>query len=321
MIEVEHLLKRYGSVAAVDDITFTVERGEILGFLGPNAAGKTTTLRMLTCFLPPTAGTAKIAGYDVFENSLEVRRRIGYLPEHVPLYTDMRVIDYLVFVGRVKGIDPRSRTKEIERTVRQCGLSDVRNRIIGTLSKGYRQRVGLAQALMGDPDVLMLDEPTTGLDPRQITEIRELIKELGTGHTVVLSTHILPEVSMICDRIIIINKGKLVAMDSVEGLTRSLTKSQMIQVNVKGDPGRIIETLKHVPGVLAVDKKHETDLADGGTVYVVHSRLDAEIREDIARSIVNGGYGLHEMKPYSLSLEDIFLALTEEKPKERGRWN
>jgi ABC-2 type transport system ATP-binding protein len=321
MIEVEHLEKRYGSVAAVNDISFTVEKGEILGFLGPNAAGKTTTLRMLTCFLPPTSGTAKIAGFDVFDNSLEVRKRIGYLPEHVPLYTDMRVIDYLGFVCQVKGIDPRKQSREIDRIISRCGLSEVRNRIIGTLSKGYRQRVGLGQALMGDPDVLMLDEPTTGLDPRQITEIRELIKALGTGHTVILSTHILPEVSMICDRIIIINKGKLVAMDSVEGLTRSLTKSQMTQVNVKGDPVRIIETLKHVPGVLAVDKKHEMDLAGGGAMFVVHSKIDADVREDIARSIVNGGFGLHEMKPYSLSLEDIFLTLTEEKPDERGRRN
>jgi ABC-2 type transport system ATP-binding protein len=224
-------------------------------------------------------------------------------------------------VSRVKAIDGHKREAAIKKSIGQCGLSDVRNRTIGTLSKGYRQRVGLAQALIGDPEVLMLDEPTTGLDPRQITEIRELIKELGSGHTVVLSTHILPEVSMICDRIIIINKGRLVAMDSVENLTRSLTKSQMTQVNVKGESSRVIDTLKHVPGVLVVDKKHEITLADGGIVYVVHSRIDSDVREEIAKAIVAGGFGLHEMRPYSLSLEDIFLTLTEDKHKTRGRQN
>jgi len=321
MIEVEHLTKYYGSVRAVDDITFTVERGEVLGFLGPNAAGKTTTLRMLTCYMPPSSGTARIGGYDVFDDSLKVRSKLGYLPEHVPLYTDMRVSHYLDFVSRVKGIDALERTRAINLALGRCGLSDVREHIIGTLSKGYRQRVGLAQALIGDPEVLMLDEPTTGLDPRQITEIRELIKDLGTGHTVVLSTHILPEVSMICDRIIIIDKGKLIAMDSMENLTRSLTKSQMTQINVKGDQGRVMETLKHVPGVLAVDRKHEVDLTGGGVVYVVHSRIDADVREEIARAIVKNGFGLHEMRPYSLSLEDIFLMLTSEDPDKRGRRN
>lgn len=317
MIEVENLSKHYGTVKAVDQISFTVERGEILGFLGPNAAGKTTTLRILTCYMPPTSGTARLAGYDVFENSLEVRKRIGYLPEHVPLYLDMQVTSYLDFISRVKGIDPRERTKAINHVIDRCGISDVRNRIIGTLSKGYRQRVGLAQALVGEPDVLMLDEPTTGLDPRQITEIRELIKQLGIGHTVILSTHILPEVSMICDRIIIINKGKLVAADSVANLTRALTKSQMTQVNVKGDPGKVMECLKRVPGVLAVDKKHELDLADGGFVYVVHSRVDSDIREEIARTVVTHGFGLHEMRPYVLSLEDIFLTLTDDNKQEK----
>jgi ABC-2 type transport system ATP-binding protein len=321
MIEVENLYKRYGSTVAVDKITFNVQQGEILGFLGPNAAGKTTTLRMLTCFVPPTGGTAKIEGYDIFHDSLEVRKKIGYLPEHVPLYMDMRVRDYLEFVARVKGIGPRERKEALKTVIGQCGLSSVEGKIINTMSKGFRQRAGLAQALIGNPEVLLLDEPTTGLDPRQITEIRDLIKELGLGHTVILSTHILPEVSMICDRIIIINKGQLVAADSVENLTKALTKSQMTQINVKGDPGRIKECLKDVEGVLAVEQKHEMDLADGGRVYVVHSRIEGDIREEIARSIVNSGFGLHEMLPYHLSLEDIFLILTADDPEARGGLN
>jgi len=321
MIEVSHLCKHYGTAKAVDDISFTVEQGDILGFLGPNAAGKTTTLRMLTCYMPPTSGTARIAGYDVFEDSLEVRRRIGYLPEHVPLYTDMRVHAYLDFVASAKGIDPRDKPRAIDSVMSRSGLSGVRDKIIGTLSKGYRQRVGLAQALIGDPEVLMLDEPTTGLDPRQIMEIRDLIKQLGTGHTVILSTHILPEVSMICDRIVIIDKGKLVALDSVENLTRALTKSQMTQINVKGEPARVVECLKHVQGVLAVDRRKEVELADGGAAYVVHSRVDADVREDVAKAIILNGFGLHEMRPYTLSLEDIFLMLTDDKEGRRRRFD
>jgi len=320
MIEAKNLTKQYGSIKAVNDISFTVERGEILGFLGPNAAGKTTTLRMLTCYIPPSTGTATIGGYDIFTNSLEVRKRLGYLPEHVPLYTDMRVEDYIEFAARIKAIGQMDRNHAIKRVVGQCGLSKVQGSIIGTLSKGYRQRVGLAQALLGDPEVLLLDEPTTGLDPIQIHEIRELIKELGLGHTVMLSTHILPEVSMICDRIIIINKGEIVAADSVENLTKKLTKSQMTRVNVRGDAGRIKETIKMIPGVLVVDEKLDRDLADGGTVFIVHSNIDGEIREEIARVVVEGGFGLHEMRPYKLSLEDIFLQLTDDEPSiERSR--
>ncbi len=323
MIEVENLTKKFGSTTAVKSISFEIDRGEILGFLGPNAAGKTTTLRMLTCYMPPTRGTARIAGFDIFEDSLEVRKRLGYLPENVPLYMDMRVSDYLEFVGKVKGLDPRLRGTAIKRATGQCGLDNVKDRIISTLSKGYRQRTGLAQALLGDPEVLMLDEPTSGLDPRQIHEIRDLIKELGLGHTVIVSTHILPEVSMICDRIIIINKGQLVAADSVENLTKQLTKSQMTQVNVRGDQKAIMMALKQVPGVLAVEQRQEMDLAGGGHEYVVHSNLDSDVREGVAGAIVQGGFGLHEMRPYSLSLEDIFLMLTRDEGgiKGRGRLN
>ena len=214
MIEVDHITKYYGQTPAVQDVSFRVEKGEILGFLGPNGAGKTTTMRMLTCYLPPSEGTARVAGYDVFEDSMEVRKRIGYMPEHPPLYDDMMVRSYLTFVSKIKGVDAKQRKSRIDLAMEQCGISDMPDTIIGKLSKGYRQRVGLAQALVHDPEVLILDEPTIGLDPRQIIEVRELIKSLAGDHTVILSTHILPEASMTCERVVIINKGKIVAMDT-----------------------------------------------------------------------------------------------------------
>jgi ABC-2 type transport system ATP-binding protein len=310
MIEVIDLKKKFGDVAAVDGVNFTVERGEILGFLGPNAAGKTTTMRMLTCFLPPSSGTARIGGYDIFDDSLQVRKRVGYLPEQVPLYSDMRVQDYLEFVTRVKGVPHADRKGAIDHTMGKCGLTSVKKRIIGTLSKGFRQRVGLAQALAGNPDVLILDEPTTGLDPRQIIEIRQLIKELGLGHTVILSTHILPEVSMICDRVIIINKGKLVASDSVENLTKMLTKSQMTLIEVLGDENEVKKSMKRIDGVLAVEKTREQDQTLIGQTYVVHAIIGNDIRQEIARKLVKDGLGLLRMQPHILSLEDIFLKLT-----------
>lgn len=318
MIEVIDLTKKFGDVSVVDKVNFTVESGEILGFLGPNAAGKTTTMRMLTCFFPPTSGTARIGGYDIFDDSLNVRRKIGYLPENVPLYSDMRVQDYLDFVTRVKGVHHLERQGAIDFTVNRCGLKDVRKKIIGNLSKGYRQRVGLAQAMINDPDVLILDEPTSGLDPRQIIEIRQLIKELHSGHTVILSTHILPEVSMICDSVVIINKGKIVASDSVENLTKMLTKSQMTLIEARGDEGRIKASLKEIDDVLAVEVAREQDLTQIGKRYVVHAKIDRDLREDIARKLVQDGYGLVLMQPHTLSLEDIFLKLTMDVNEEGG---
>ncbi len=313
MIDVIDLTKKFGNFAAVDKINFTVERGEILGFLGPNAAGKTTTMRMLTCFLPPSSGTARIGGYDIFDDSLQVRRRIGYLPENVPLYSDMRVQDYLEFVARVKRVAHHERDNAIRSTIGKCGLDSVKGKIIGNLSKGYRQRVGLAQALINDPDVLMLDEPTSGLDPRQIIEIRQLIKELGMGHTVILSTHILPEVNMVCDRVIIINKGKLVASDSVANLTKTLTKSQMTLIEVRGDEAGIKNCLKEVEDVLAVETTREQELTQIGKRFVVHATIGRDVREDIAKILIENSYGLLLMQPHILSLEDIFLKLTMEE--------
>jgi ABC-2 type transport system ATP-binding protein len=310
MIEVIDLTKKFGDLLAVDKLNFTVEQGEILGFLGPNAAGKTTTMRMLTCFFPPTYGTARIGGFDIFDDSLNVRKRLGYLPENVPIYGDMRVQDYLEFVTRIKGVHHHDRPAAIKITIDRCGLKEVQGKIIGNLSKGFKQRVGLAQALINDPEVLILDEPTTGLDPRQIIEIRELIKHLGKGHTVILSTHILPEVSMICDRVVIINKGAIVASDSVQNLTRALTKSQMMLIEVRGDEAGIKRSLKAIEDVLAVEVAREQDLTQLGKKFVVHANIGRDIREDVARKLISDGYGLLLMQPHTLSLEDIFLKLT-----------
>jgi ABC-2 type transport system ATP-binding protein len=308
MIEVEGLTKSYGDVVVVDNVSFVVESGEILGFLGPNGAGKTTTMRMLTGYLPPTEGTARIVGYDVFKDSLKVRRRIGYLPEQVPLYHDMSVTTYLNFVARVKATESRTRKDMINEIMLNCGLKEVENKIIGKLSKGFRQRVGLAQALIGNPSVLILDEPTTGLDPRQIAQIREMIKQLAYGHTIILSTHILPEVSMVCDKVVIINNGKIVAQDSVENLTKELTKTQMTFMTIHGPSRLVKESLKTVHGVLVVESKpgEDEDIND----YIVHAQLDRDIRELLARCVVDSGYGLMELKAHALSLEDIFLQLT-----------
>ena len=308
MIEVEGLTKSFGDLVAVDDVSFKVEQNEILGFLGPNGAGKTTLMRMLTGFLPPTTGLARITGYDVFKDSLKVRKSIGYLPENVPLYNEMNVFTYLNFVARIKAADPRSRAEHIEEIMLNTGLREVRNKMIGKLSKGYKQRTGLAQALIGDPKVLILDEPTTGLDPRQIAQIRDLIKQLAYGRTIILSTHILPEVNMLCDKVIIINQGKVVAQDSVKNLTRELTKTQMTYLTVNGPLREVKERMKSVEGVLVVESKPTDD--ENVVNYIVHAQLDRDIRELLAKCIVDGGYGLLELKSHSLSLEDIFLQLT-----------
>jgi len=314
MIEVMGLTKSYGGTVVVDNVSFTVETGEVMGFLGPNGAGKTTTMRMLTGYLPPTKGTAKVAGFDIFKNSLDVRRRIGYMPESVPLYNDMNVTSYLNFVSRIKGGDTRKRAKAMENVLFLCGLVDVRNDIIGHLSKGFRQRLGLAQALLGDPKVLVLDEPTSGLDPRQIAQIRDLIKSLAYNHTIVLSTHILPEVNMVCDRVVIINNGKVVAQDTVENLTKRLTKSQMTSITVQGPVKLIKERLKLVEGVLVVETRPTEK--DEITNFIVHAQLDRDIRQFLAKMVVDAGFGLLELKSYQLSLEDIFLQLTTKEVQQ-----
>jgi len=308
MIEVENLTKDYGHHRAIDGITFSVEKGEILGFLGPNGAGKTTVMRILTCFFPPSKGRAMVAGYDCFEDSLEVRKRIGYLPERVPLYDDMGVGDYLAFVAGIKGMAAKEIKDRVAQMMDDCGVDTVSNKIIGDLSRGYRQRVGLAQALVNDPEVLILDEPTVGLDPRQIKEIRRLIKELAGKRTVILSTHILPEVSMICDRVIIINDGKLVAIDTPENLTSHLQKSSKIFLQISGgSPDEIAKELGGVDGVKSVTRDKST--FDDSHGFIVEFEADKNARKNLHPVIVKKNWGLIEMHSVEMSLEDVFIKL------------
>ena len=309
MIEVQHLTKRYGPVTAVDDVSFKVERGEILGFLGPNGAGKTTTMRILTGYMPPTGGKALVGGYDVQDQPIEAKRRTGYLPETPPLYPEMTVRDYLDFCARIKGVPRAERVSRVKSSMERTRIADVSKRHCGKLSKGYRQRVGLAQALLHNPEVLILDEPTAGLDPKQIIETRQLIKQLGGDHTVILSTHILPEVSQTCGRVVIINKGRVVAVDSPENLTSRLTGSEtmFLQVDAAGaDPAA---ALTAVPGVTQV---RVADTRGTVTSLEVESGQGRDVRRDLAAAIVSRSWGLLELRPMRMSLEEIFLHLTTE---------
>ena len=307
MIEVEHLTKVYSGRKVVDDISFKVEKGEVLGFLGPNGAGKTTTMRILTCYMPSTEGTARIAGFDVFENSLEVRKRIGYLPENPPIYPEMTVDSYLNFVAKIKGTRSNQRKSQIDEVIGECNLGDVRNRIIGKLSKGYKQRVGLAQALLNNPEVLILDEPTLGLDPKQIHEVRSLIKSLASTRTVILSTHILPEVSMTCHRVVIINNGKVIAMDTPEGLANQMKGAERIALIVDGPREAIRQKIQTVAGVLSVQTAESNQ--EGPSSFTVECKLHSDLRPVLAATVVSQGWGLLEMRGVSMSLEDVFINL------------
>jgi len=319
MIKVQGLTKRYARTVAVDNISFEVEKGQIVGFLGPNGAGKTTTMRVLTCFLPPTMGTANVAGFDVIENPMEVKKRIGYLPESPPLYPEMEVIEYLTFVGKLKGIPSGDLNRRIDEVVGRCAIGDVRTRLIGKLSKGFRQRVGLAQAIIHNPPVLILDEPTSGLDPKQIIEIRELLKSLAGEHTIILSTHILSEVEHSCEHVIIIDRGKLVAIDTVANLTNRLRGSEAVALEVEAagdypDPGDVLQRLEQVAGVSRVVMK---DSKNGRLTFEVESLQGRHIRAELARSVVNAGWSLTELRAVGLSLEDIFLQLTAAEQKDQ----
>jgi ABC-2 type transport system ATP-binding protein len=317
MVDVQDLTKDYGSRRAISGITFKVERGEVLGFLGPNGAGKTTTMRIITGFMPPTRGTVAIAGFDIFRQSLEARRHIGYLPESVPLYTEMSVRGYLDFMGKIKGIPRSKRREQIDRAMEATRIEDRAGQLIGKLSKGYRQRVGLSQALLGEPDVLILDEPTVGLDPRQITEVRDLIKMIGRDHAVILSTHILPEVSMVCSRVLIVDDGKEVAEDTPENLMRQLQGSEAVQVVVRGPRAAVMDTIRTVPHVLSVTLADDA-ATDGVASYTVASDPGADVREQLAKSLVDGGHGLIELRMAGVSLEDVFLRLTTVETDEEG---
>ncbi len=309
MIEVQHLTKRYGRTTAVNDISFRVERGEILGFLGPNGAGKTTTMRILTGYLPATEGKAIVAGFDVFDQPVEAKRRTGYLPETPPLYPDMSVMEYLTFVAKIKGVPSGERRQRLQYVMRRTRIDDMADRLCANLSKGYRQRVGLAQALIHNPDVLILDEPTAGLDPKQIIETRQLIKELAGDHTIILSTHILPEVSQTCQRVVIINKGHVVAVDTPDNLTARLRGSETIYVQVDTGGADIMSALGRIPGVTRVA---ESDRRNTQVGYEIDSAQGHDVRRDLARTIVSSGWGLLELRAMRMSLEEIFLSLTTE---------
>lgn len=316
MIEVEHLSKIYGSTSAITDVTFSVEPGEILGLLGPNGAGKTTTMRILAGYLPATNGNARIAGYDVHENSLAVRQRIGYLPETPPLYPDMTVEGFLHFVAQIKGVPAGDRPNKVTAAIKRCNLEDKRRVIIRKLSKGYRQRVGIAQAIVHDPPAIILDEPTVGLDPRQIIEVRNLIKSLAGTHTIILSTHILPEVSMTCSRVAIINRGKVVATNTPENLMTQLTGGSGYELEIEGEAALAKQVLQNVAGVSLIESiptagghQPQTNRA-----YLrVISQPGKEPGKDIVATLVRAGFGLHELRRVNATLEDVFLQLTTEE--------
>ena len=312
MIKVQELTKRYARTTAVDHISFEVAKGQIVGFLGPNGAGKTTTMRMLTCFMPPSAGSATVAGFDVLEQPLEVKKRIGYLPETPPIYPEMETAEYLKFVGRLKGISSADLQKRVDYVCERCSVADVKTKLLGKLSKGYRQRVGLAQAIIHNPDVLILDEPTAGLDPKQINETRDLIKDLAGEHTIILSTHILPEVEQTCEQVVIINKGKLVATDSVKNLQARARGAEVVFLEVAGRDGTleapiVQHKLEQVVGITRVFCKQQID---SRALFEVESEKGRFVRGDLARAVVESGWDLNELRPASMSLEEIFLQLT-----------
>ncbi|MGD0303429.1 MAG: ATP-binding cassette domain-containing protein [Candidatus Acidiferrales bacterium] len=308
MIEVQNLSKSYGEFKAVDDVTFTVNKGEILGFLGPNGAGKTTTMRILTGYLPATSGAARVAGFDVFNDSMDVRRRIGYLPEAPPVYLDMTVGTYLDFVARIKGVPAEKRASSVDEAMEKTNITDKRDQIIKRLSRGYKQRVGLSQALVHDPDVIILDEPTIGLDPKQIIEVRHLIKGLAGTHTIILSTHILPEVSMTCDRVVIINKGKIAAEGTPQNLTSQLEGGQKVHIEARAPEAGLRTALDQVQGITTV--QIEPAAGSQNLSITLETARGVDVRNEVAARIVQSGWQLFELRGVNLSLEDIFLELT-----------
>jgi ABC-2 type transport system ATP-binding protein len=313
MIEVQNLTKHYGPVTAIRDVSFAVAPGEIVGFLGPNGAGKSTTMRILACFMPASTGSARVAGFDVFRESMEVRKRIGYLPESVPLYTDMRVAPYLDFVAEVKGVPRSTRKKRVADVMDRCLIADVQNRLIRNLSKGYRQRVGLAQAIVSDPHVLILDEPTIGLDPRQITEIRSLIKSLAGEHTVILSTHILPEVSMLCSGVVIINRGSIVAQGPIDRLVEQFFPTARVEVELVAPPPAAEDAVRAIVGVVHVQ---QIAASNGTARFVVESARGRDVRGEIFQLAAAQKWGLVELRQVGMTLEEVFMRIVAGEESE-----
>lgn len=328
MIEVENLTKNYGPFRALEDVSFCIEKGEVVGFLGPNGAGKTTAMRILTCFMPASSGRATVAGYDIFKESLEVRKHIGYLPENIPLYPEMTVSKYLKYISKIKGLPRSRRAERLDIAIEACGLTERRNQIIGQLSKGYRQRVGLAQALIHDPDVMIFDEPTSGLDPRQIIEIRELIKALGKEHTIILSTHILPEASMTCERLIVINEGRIagdvklaegkaISIATGAGDESELEYGKTLYLEVNGPVEEVATALESVPNVERVENEEASE--SDNPIFHVSYDVETDIRPEIAAAIVRNGWSLMEMRSIEMTLEEVFLQLTAGSDNESDR--
>jgi ABC-2 type transport system ATP-binding protein len=301
MIQVDRLVKLFGSVVAVDGISFQVERGEIVGFLGPNGAGKTTTMRILTSFIPASSGRASVAGFDVMKQSVDVRRRVGYLPESVPMYPEMRVREYIDFRAKLKGVPRKDRPKKVDEVMVRCRVTDVQRKLIGTLSKGYRQRVGLAESMVHDPDILILDEPTVGLDPIQIRETRKLIKELGEHHTILLSTHILPEVEMICERVIIIARGRIALSDTL----KNLQAGAVIGLEVRGPAAKVCSTIEVIEGVAKVDSR---EVQDGISSFEIRTHNDKDLRETISQRVTQNGWTIRQLDLRRRTLEDQFIS-------------
>ncbi|NLO36191.1 MAG: ATP-binding cassette domain-containing protein [Clostridiaceae bacterium] len=308
MIEIRNLVKYYGDILAVNDITFTVNKGEILGFLGPNGAGKSTTMNILTGFLSATSGTVTVNGFDILDNPQQAKKCIGYLPESPPLYLDMTVVEYLRFVSELKGVPAAQRIKQLAEIMKLVRITDVSGRLIKNLSKGYRQRVGIAQAMIGNPEVLVLDEPTIGLDPKQIIEIRNLIKELGKAHTIILSSHILPEVQAVCERVVIINKGSIAAIDTPEGLSHKMAKTSKLQLSAEGPSRDIIQKIRLVPGVRNAEQVIEKE--GGITVFEIEVDPDTDVRKPIFFEMARSSWPIVEFKSLDPTLEEIFLQVT-----------
>ncbi|MBF0275052.1 MAG: ATP-binding cassette domain-containing protein [Nitrospinae bacterium] len=315
MIRVSDLSKQYGALKAIDQVNFHVEKGEIVGFLGPNGAGKSTTMKILTCFTQPTSGSVNIAGFDAFNDSIEVRKRIGYLPENTPLYEEMTPRSLLRFIAGLKGVPTKEQNKKVEEVISLFGIAKFSGKLIKYISKGQKQRVGIAQAMIGEPEILILDEPTVGLDPKQIHEIRDIIKNMQGKRTVILSTHILPEVSMTCQRILIINKGKIVTEESTVNLMSRFHSHNIFEIEIDGDEKKVQSVLRDVKNILRIDVKEKSN--DQRNIYEIETEKNIDNRREISHAVVHNGLGLLSFKTVSRSLEDIFLELvTDEKEAE-----